>query len=801
MKFSKNWLQDHIENEIPEDSVFSDIISKKSFEIESVEKVNNDTIYDIKVLPNRQSDCLSHIGVAKEIATVFSLKKKDKDIIRPETESESLDLKVEVRDSKICPRYIGARVDNIKVTESPEWLKNKLESIGQRSISSIVDITNFILNDLGQPMHAFDRDKVKGGIKVHTAREGDIMTTLDGKELVMKGTETVIADDEGILALAGIKGGNRAEVDENTKSIIFESANFNSNLTRKTSDLHNIKTDASKRYEAGLTSELAEKAMDYALFLIKEMNPDCVLGRVEDVYVKKEKQFTLGVSVDEVNNLLGTSHKEEDIKNVLNSFGFSYKEIIPNDYLRELIQETLDKPYNRLASTLHDAPDTFSCGSLTNWLFVKCGYASPRVAIDLYFYTKHIEKSELKFGDLVFTNTGVQKPKDGMIYSQVLGQEIKDMPVYTETVEFMRGTKFEKGIDHVGMYVGEGKVLHTSSQIGKTVIEDLDKSEAFANECVYGRLVDDLSIKQFVVTIPFERLDLRLKVDLIEEIGRVLGYDNITSVLPKLEKKGLPHKRLYYSTKIKNILVENGFSEIITYTFGNSGDVEIVKGLASDKEKLRNNLGEGVLNALHMNLQNAPLLGEKTIKVFEFGNVFNKEGEEMNFAIGIDDGAKKSNFTENVEMILSQIKRDLNLENIEYHTVSPKPYVIELNFDKLIEKLPNAKNYEHLSQNKNDFNYKTVSSYPFIVRDIAFWANADTTWEHIHELVSKIDNPLLHSISLFDTFSKEIEGVKKISYAFRIVFQSYERTLTDDEVNVIADKYYNLLKEQGYEIR
>ena len=111
------------------------------------------------------------------------------------------------------------------------------------------------------------------------------------------------------------------------------------------------------------------------------------------------------------------------------------------------------------------------------------------------------------------------------------------------------------------------------------------------------------------------------------------------------------------------------------------------------------------------------------------------------------------------------------------------------------------KKMHHLSQNKNDFNYKTVSSYPFIVRDIAFWANADTTWEHIHELVSKIDNPLLHSISLFDTFSKEIEGVKKISYAFRIVFQSYERTLTDDEVNVIADKYYNLLKEQGYEIR
>ncbi len=816
MKFSQNWIQDHIEGKMPTSSEFRDVFSKKALEIEGVEEINGDIIYDIKILPHRQHDCFSHRGIAREIATLFSLTRKereilgaksDEDVRRQQSEDanqtdESIKLKVEVSDFKLCPRYIGVRVDGVNLKASPENFKNKLEGIGQRSISAIVDITNFILNDIGQPMHAFDADKVIGGITVRLAKEGETMTTLDGKELIMKGIETVIADSEGVLALAGVKGGTKAIVDENTKSIIFESANFNATLTRKSSDLHNIKTDASKRYEAGMTSELAGEAMDYALQLIKEIYPDCSVGEVVDIYSRTDKIFKIGIDAHEVNKLLGTNYSDDEIEKTLKQLSFSFEKICPEKKIKEIIPLAIDKPYDRLASTLHDGPHKFSCGSLVNWFYKECGYASPRVALDMYIFSTKVDYENLRFGDFIFTNTKIENPKNAMIYSQVLGYEIPDAPKYTQTVEYMPGTEFAPGIDHVGMYIGDGKVLHTGSAIGKTVIEELKTSEYFKNECWYGRMVEDLSVEQFVVSVPFERLDIRIKADVIEEIGRVIGYDSINSVLPKLKGKGLPHKRLYYETKIKNILIKNGFSEIITYTFGNKGDVQIVKGLASDKEKLRNNLSDGVKTAIEMNLHNAPLLGEKVVKVFEFGNIFTTDSEERNFAIGIDDGGKKSNFTENIEFILLEIKRTLNIHHIDCTTGSSKPYVVEINFDKLIESLPEPKDYEALLQNKINVSYKSISPYPFIIRDIACFTPVDTEWETVLDIINKNNNSLIVSRSLFDTFKKTFEdGTVKMSYAFRLVIQSFEKTLTDEEANIIADKTYNDLKEVGYEIR
>lgn len=831
MKFSRNWIQEHIEEKMPISAEFCDVVSKKSLEIEGVEEVNGDVIYDIKVLPHRQHDCFSHRGIAREIVTLFNLKIKARthadltqtnadNLKRAPRSLGEVMFNIQNSDAKLCPRYLGVRVDNIQTKNSPDWLKNKLESIGQRSISAIVDITNFVINDIGQPMHAFDADKVVGGIFVRLASPGEAMITLDDKELKMSGIETVIADSEGILALAGVKGGKKAMVDENTKSIIFESANFNATATRKSSDLHNIRTDASKRYEAQMTSELAGEGMDYALKLIKEIYPECVIGEVVDIYPRTDKIFKIGIDAHEVNRLLGTNYSDGEIEKTLKQLNFSFEKICPEEKIKEIIPLTLDKPYDRLASTLHDGPHKFSCGSLVNWFYKECGYPSPRVALDMYIYCKNVDlpagqtgHENLRFGDFVFTNTKIEKPKNSMIYSQVLGKEIPDAPKYTQTVEYMPGTEFAPGIDHVGMYIGDGKVLHTGSAIGKTVIEELKTSEYFKNECWYGRMVEDLSVEQFVISVPFERLDIRIKADVIEEIGRVIGYDSIVPVLPKLNRTGLPHKRLYYETKIKNILIKNGFSEIYTYTFGDKGEVSIVKGLAHDKEKLRTNLGDGVLGAVKMNLHNAPLLGEKVIKVFEFGNVFGLESskqivESRRLAIGIDDGAKKSQFTEEVEMILSQIKRDLNLEKIECETFSTKPYVVEINFDKLIESLPEPastgepKDYEPLVQNKKDFHYKTVYHFPFIVRDIACWTPQEVTAEDVLSIINKNDNPLIVRKNIFDTFTKTFsDGTTKNSYAFRLVIQSNERTLTDDEANEVANKTYSDLKEKGWEIR
>jgi phenylalanyl-tRNA synthetase beta chain len=297
------------------------------------------------------------------------------------------------------------------------------------------------------------------------------------------------------------------------------------------------------------------------------------------------------------------------------------------------------------------------------------------------------------------------------------------------------------------------------------------------------------------------RLDIRIKEDLAEEIGRIIGYDTLTPTLPKRETRGILHKRAHYENKIRAILLARGFSEVITYTFGDTGEVSLVKGLADDKEKLRAELGKGLIEAYTRNLYNAPLLGEKVIKIFEFGNIFTQAGEVRHMALICDDGAKKSSFKEEVEIIMEEIKQVLAVQSIDYKVLSNKPYGIECNIDALIATLEAPRSYEASLSTTRISSYKPVSPYPFIVRDIAVWTPFGTSWEDIHALALQVNDSRIARIDCFDTFTKEVDGVKKTSYAFRFVIQSYEKTLTDEEANEIANTVYSLLREKGYEIR
>jgi phenylalanyl-tRNA synthetase beta subunit len=780
MKYLHSWLQEHIDGTLPSKEEVARVLSTKSLEVEEVHEQGDNVVYDVKTLPHRAHDVMSHRGLARELATLFDLKRKN--IVFPKVVVGSdMSVRVAVEDTVKCPRYSATYVEGVTVGPSPLWLHTKLEAIGQRSISNIVDITNFVMNDMGQPMHAFDAHKVIGGITVRTAVPGETMTTLDGKEVTLTGTETVIADDEGVLALAGVKGGTKALVDEKTTAIIFESANFNATLTRQTSDKHSIRTDSSKRYEQGITSDFAGEAMREALVLVKEICPQSSVGMTVDVYEKPEKEYIVGVSLEEINVLLGTTYTKEDIEHTFKRMGVGCNIVVPREVIGKKIDDVLGKPYKHGASVRHEAPSLFDCSSLTAWLYAHAGLAIPRVSVDQYVYTEKVAGPN--YGDLVFSNSG-------------------EGNIHTKTVNYMPGTEVQEGVDHVGVYVGDGEVLHASRKTGTVSVEPISHSASFKHVVGYGRVTPYLTQERFVVTVPNERLDLRIKEDLIEEIGRIIGYDSIASVVPTLHKKGLPHKRLYYETIIKNILLQNGFSEIYTYTFGDEGEVRIVKGLASDKEKLRTNLGRGVLQALHMNLHNAPLLGIDTVKVFEFGNVFTEDTERRNFALAIDDGKKKTSFSEEVDLILSQIKRELKIDSLEYNTLSAKPYVIELDFDALIEELPEPKDTAQLLARTSTISYQSVSPYPFIVRDIAVWTPAGTTWEEIEALAKTINDPRIVRIDCFDTFTKTIEEKGEMtSYAFRFVIQSFEKTLTDVEANDIADKMYSLLKEKGYEIR
>jgi len=787
MKFSHNWLQQYFDKKLPDENAMAGFLNTHSFEVEDIEHktVNGkeDFILNIDVLPNRAHDCLSHYGMAKEIASLIDYKINP--LKNEKVEAEEGELKVEIEDTNLCRRYIAVEMKDIEIKDSPEWLKERLESIGQKSINNIVDATNYVMFSVGQPLHAFDKDKLDGNkILIRNAKAGEKIITLDKKDVELNETNLIIADENSPLAIAGVKGGNKAEVDLNTKNIILESANFHPTTVRKTSRSLNILTDSSKRFENEISPELAEIGMNELVSLIKEIAcPTEGLGQVEvvsknDIYPRRPNIYKVGVSLSEAEKLLGLKMTEVEIKEILQKLNFDFEEINPIERVLELANTLVGVPYQSGASVVYDAPNKFDCSSFSSYLFSQGGVAIPRISVDQYVFGKPIEKSDLKAGDLVFANTGEGK-------------------IYYESIEFLPNTKVESGVDHVGLYLGEGKILHSSRYNEKgTEISDLESAKQFKNIVGFRRMAEETE-SRFVVSVPFERLDLRIKQDLIEEIGRMYGYKNmlLTPVLKITETK--TNKTFYYTNKIRKILTDLGFSEVYNYSFRDSGVVELENPLANSKGFMRTNLKDGLLESLGFNLKNAPLLGLDEIKIFEFGKVFpSVDGEYTSFALGVDGKNKKSVIAKRSEAI-QKINKELDVDL----TIKENESIFETSFDELITELLEPQSYEDiLVKSKEEvIKFKSISLYPFMLRDIAVWVPNTEDENSVLNLIKENAGDLLVQTKLFDVYRPE--GKDKISYAFNLVFQSNEKTLTDDEINVIMDKIYKMMQSQDWQIR
>ncbi len=319
MKYSYNWIQKHIEEKLPKPEELQEVIIFHAFEVESLNEIDGDTIMDIKVLPDRASDCLSHYGMAREISGLLNLNLKK--LENKDLPNVDLVLPVEIR-SNNCSRYITISINNVSVGPSPEWLKKSIESIGQRSINNIVDITNYILQDLGQPVHVFDADKIDGGIIVREAYEGEKIITLSDENKNLNNETIVVADYLGALAIAGIKGGKIAELGNDTKNIVLEIANFNPSNIRKTSQNLFLTTDASKRFENNLSPEGALAAAKYATALIVEIAGGEIVG-VKDYHKKQQHQKNITFKVEDIARILGKITNKE-ISDIFDRYKYNY---------------------------------------------------------------------------------------------------------------------------------------------------------------------------------------------------------------------------------------------------------------------------------------------------------------------------------------------------------------------------------------------------------------------------------------------------------------------------------------------
>ncbi len=301
---------------LPEDAPIGEL-AKNYFNL------NDDFVFEIGLTPNR-ADAASHLGVARDLAAYLNIDIKQPELADFKIDNQDLPIAVEVLGVDAAPRYSGLTISGVTIKESPAWLKEKLAVIGLRSINSVVDVTNYILHDLGQPLHAFDADRIVGKkIIVKKCEEGTKFFTLDNVERTLTSNDLMICDVEKPLCIAGVFGGKTAEVSETTKDIFLESAYFNAVSVRKTAKRFALKTDSSFRFERGTDPEMTITALKKAAILIQEVAGGKVSSEIFDHYPNPVQPFEVHLRIDHVQNLIGKAIAREEIVSIIKSLGIT----------------------------------------------------------------------------------------------------------------------------------------------------------------------------------------------------------------------------------------------------------------------------------------------------------------------------------------------------------------------------------------------------------------------------------------------------------------------------------------------
>ena len=286
-------------------------------------QMEDDYLFEIGLTPNR-ADAASHLGVARDLAAYLNTSIQMPDVSGFKTDNNNLNIPVSVEDITACPRYSSVTISNIAVKESPEWLKDKLNVIGVRPINNVVDVTNYVLHDLGQPLHAFNADAIAGGkVMVKKCAEGTVFKTLDDQERKLSADDLMICNADGPMCIAGVFGGIGSGVNTETKNIFLESAWFNPVSIRKTSKRHGLKTDASFRFERGTDPEMTIIALKRAALLIQEVAGGKISSEISDLYPEPVSPFKIVVSYRNIDRLIGKSIPHEEIKSILTGLGIS----------------------------------------------------------------------------------------------------------------------------------------------------------------------------------------------------------------------------------------------------------------------------------------------------------------------------------------------------------------------------------------------------------------------------------------------------------------------------------------------
>ena len=305
---------------------------KVGTKVSTIYKNYSDKVFNIGLTPNR-SDAMSHLGVARDLRAALMHKGFKNELITPSVSSFNINsrtqkINIDIENTKICPRFTGVCIDDINVKESPNWLKNRLKSIGLSPLNNVVDITNYVLHEIGQPLHAYDLDKIATkSINVKTLKQGTEFTSLDGELRNLLKTDLMICDSDTPMCIAGVFGGQNHGITSETKSIFLESAYFDPISIRKTAKHHGINSDASFRFERGICIDSVDYALKRAAILICELCDGNISSDIIDEFAKKPDEVSILLNFDKTNKLIGQEIPREEIKSILTSLDFKINNI------------------------------------------------------------------------------------------------------------------------------------------------------------------------------------------------------------------------------------------------------------------------------------------------------------------------------------------------------------------------------------------------------------------------------------------------------------------------------------------
>ncbi|TXB65174.1 phenylalanine--tRNA ligase subunit beta [Vicingus serpentipes] len=649
-------------------------------------KIEDDYIYEIGLTPNR-ADATGHIGVARDIVAVLNTNDASTSkLLKPSVDNFKIDnannvIEVEVQNEDLCPRYTGVTLSGIEVKDSPDWLKNRLLSIGLTPINNIVDVTNFVLHETGQPLHAFDADKIEGKkVRVGTLPDKTKFTTLDDKDRELSVDDLMICNDKEGMCIAGVFGGAKSGVSKSTTSIFLESAYFNPVAIRKTAKRQGLNTDASFRYERGCDPNITVYALKRAISLMKEVAGGQVSSDIIDVYPTPIKNFEVEFSFANCEKIIGEFISPVVIKNILSSLEI------------EILNE------------------------------------------------------------------------------------------------------------------------------------------------------DENGLK---LSVPPFKVDVQREIDVIEEVLRVYGYNTIK--LPSTMNSAVVYRAKIDKEEITNsisdMLIANGFHEIMSNSLTKSSYykeqdtlVEVSNPLSSELDVLRQSMLYNGLEVVQYN-QNRKT---PNLKLFEFGKTYYKKEEkfkETNFlSLIVSGNHHDENWINNggqanfyhlkgfVDSLITKfglnnlkfVSKDSELNNLAYglcyevnnkellnfgkidvsvqkqFDINQEVFYAQINYDVLIELLSYTKNLQ----------YKEVSKYPSVRRDLALLLDSAINYSQIEAIALKQEKKLLKNINLFDVYEGKNLELGKKSYAVSFVFQDENKTLTDNQIDATMNKLVSSFeKELGAKLR